>query len=392
MLFKNGYLRAKQRLLTDQKICKPNRDLFAKFFEYEEYKLQRQNGLMSLDEATYNTLSGYVNRLRNVNLWFNNKPWKDLTKHDIKRVYDGLEDGTIVNKRGMPFKDRRSYYNKIFKSKPFQMAGKADLAREAISFYTDRQEKVVRFLDKTNHRKLVSVSSNPLHLALFWLAWDVGENINTLLNLRKRDFTRQVNPDTQEPEYLVNFPKEHLKRSRQVRSEPTLYSQTVQYLDLVLDPLARDDRLFHFQHRQATKILKSAMERSGAVCCPQNDSIKWKDFRSGMACHLLKQGWTTDEVNFRLGHKPSSREIDVYVSHLAIDRRKPKKKLHDASLRRIEQDLEAARHREKQFGQRLRRQQEENDNLRSELNRTRDDLRHLREQIEQVLATRKKAG
>ena len=196
MTFKKRYERTKAVLLGNASICKDNRDLFTQFFEFEEYKLKRQNNLPRLDEACYKTLTGYISRLKNVNAWFNNKPWKDLTKEDIKRVYDALEDGQIKNKQGKPFEDRRSYYNKIFKSKPFRMVGKSELAKEVIEFYTDREQKEVRFVEEADFRKLVSVLSKPVHLFLFWLAWDVGENINTLLQLDKCDFTRQLNQDT----------------------------------------------------------------------------------------------------------------------------------------------------------------------------------------------------
>ena len=109
------YVRAKETLLSDASICKPNREVFGEFFGFEEYKLKRKNGLARLDDACYRTLYTYVIRLRNVNSWFANKPWKQLTANDIRRVYDGLEDGTIKNQRGTPVKDRASYYNKIFK-------------------------------------------------------------------------------------------------------------------------------------------------------------------------------------------------------------------------------------------------------------------------------------
>ena len=114
MGFQGMYERTLKSVLGDRAICKPNRDLFEEFFEYEEYKLKRTNNLSRLDEPSYKTLYGYLLGLKNVNQWFGNKPWKQLTKKDIKSVYDRLEDGEIKNKRGIPFQDRRSYYNKIF--------------------------------------------------------------------------------------------------------------------------------------------------------------------------------------------------------------------------------------------------------------------------------------
>src|SRR3989344_6858006 len=115
MIFKKQYERRVKELLQDGSICAANRKLFEDFFAFEEYKLKRQNGLRELDEASYKTLCYYVTRFKNVNTWFMNKSWRNLTKEDIKRVYDGLEDGKIVNGRGKPFADRNSYYNKVFK-------------------------------------------------------------------------------------------------------------------------------------------------------------------------------------------------------------------------------------------------------------------------------------
>ncbi len=382
------YERAKAALLGDKSICDDNRKLFAQFFSFEEIKLKRQNSLPSLDEPCYKTLIYYTQRFRNVNKWFRNKPWKDLTREDIQQVYDDLEEGRIRNRRGQRFGDRASYYNKVFKSKPFHLAGKADLARQVMEYHGDKRRKEVRFVTEETFRRMVSVLSKPIHLLLFWLAWDIGENINTLLQLSKKDFIRQVNEDSKDTEYLVNLPREKLKRSRQSRSEPSLYPETATYADMVLKRLKDDEPVFRFGYRQALKLMHQVVRKTGATCMPANDHASWKDLRSGMACHLLRQGWTTDEVNFRLGHTPSSREIDAYVSYLAIDRRKPKKKLYDGNLQRIEGELAQTKQREHLLNERTRRQGEENEALRLELVQTRRDLHDLSKRIERIIPRR----
>jgi len=384
MGLKERYERTKTALLTDRLICKENRTIFRQFFEFEEHKLKRQNGLPALDDASYKTLLTYIIRLRNATSWFKNKPWKDLTREDIQRVYDDLEEGRIRNKKRQRFEDRSSYYNKVFKSKPFALVGKADVAREVIEFSTNPRREV-RFITEETFSKMISAISNPAHLLLFWLAWDVGENINTLLQLTRRDFSRQTNDDTKEVEYLVNLPREKLKRSRQSRSEATLYPETAKYADIVLAALKEHERLFRFGYRQALKLMHSVVRKTGATCVPTNDRVSWKDLRSGMACQLLRSGWTTDEVNFRLGHKPSSKEIDAYVSYLAIDRRKPKKKLFDSNLQKIEGELQEAKQRERLLVERLRRQGEENQSLRTDLDETRRDLRELKTRVEGIM-------
>lgn len=146
MLLSKCYADLKKKLLSDNSICSENRRLFNEFFEFEERKLKRQNGLSSLDDGCYKTLCYYVLRFRNVNTWFKNKPWIKLGKFDIQKVYDDLEDGKIVNRFGKRYEDRSSYYSKVFKSKPFALAGKVDIAREVMEYHTDNVKKEVRFV------------------------------------------------------------------------------------------------------------------------------------------------------------------------------------------------------------------------------------------------------
>jgi hypothetical protein len=320
-----------------------------------------------------------------VNKWFNNKPWGELTAADIRRVYDGLESGSICNARGKRFIDTRTYYNKILKGKPFQLAGKLELAREVLEYFADRQNREVRYVEEAEFRKIVGVLSNPLHLFLVWLAFDVGENIDTLLRLQKLDFTRRLDTASGEIEYVVNLPKEKLKRSRTPRSEPTLHAETARYADIVLTKLRDQDLIFPFGYRHALKILQQAARRAGAVCSPKGGAVRWKDFRSGMACYLLKSGCSIEEVNARLGHRPSSRQIDVYVTFLALDRRRPKKVVDQSNLRQVHAELEELRHREVLSRQSMGRQSEENQTLRASLERTRRELHDLRELVQTAI-------
>lgn len=381
---KERYERAKARLLSDEAICQDNRTLFHDFFQFEEYKLKRMNSLRQLDESCYKTLYSYILSFRNVNKWFANKPWTELTSADIKHVYDDLEDGVILNQKGVPFEDRASYYNKVFKSKPFRLAGKSELAKDVIEFSTNKK-KDVRFVTEETFRDLVSVLNKPKHLLLFWLAWDIGENIDTLLQLTKSDFRRQENPHTREPEYLVHLAQHKLKRSRQSRSEPTLYPETVRYADMVLRDLSQTDPVFPFGYRQALKLLHASAKKTGATSMPNRQRVQWKDLRSGMASHLLKSGWTRDEVNARLGHVPHSNAIDAYINFLALDRDAPKRRLHSGQTQQLQSDLATARQQERLAHERLQRQETANEAMRTELLRTQLDVRRLREQVDQLI-------
>ena len=384
MAFKERYEKGKEKLLADDSICRANREVFKEFFDFEEYKLKRQNHLAELDEPSYNTLYCYIVGFRNVNAWFKNKPWKDLTKEDIKQVYDDLEDGRIRNKRGTAFRNKRSYYNKIFKSKPFRIVQKSDLAKDVIEFSTEwRQE--VSFVTEETFRTMVSVLSKPHHLLLFWLAWDIGENIGALLKLTKRDFVRQRNRDDGEPEYLVNLSRSKLKRSRQERSEPTLYRETVRFADMVLGELEVDDRVFKFGHRQALKVMHSVVKKTGTTCMPTGEAPRWKHLRSGMACHLLKSGCSREEVDARLGHRPGSRALEAYINYLALDRDKAKQKVHQSSLEAKQKHLDESRQRERLVKEAVQRQLKENNAMRKELDQTKIGLERLKKVVEQIL-------
>lgn len=377
MGLKERFESAKARLLADEAICLENRELFRSFYDFQEYKLKRRNGLAALDDGCYKTLYVYISRFKHVNAWFDNKPWVELTREDIQRVYDGLEDGTILTLKGTPFKDRQSYYNKIFKSKPFRLAGKAELAKDVIEFARPQAEDV-RFVTEETFRQLADFVSDPRKKALLWLAWDIGENIDTLLQLTPANFTRQSNRYSAEPEYIVNLPQRKIKRSRQSRSEPTLYAETVKWLDIALRDVAPRDRIFAFGYRQALKTMHQAVRKSGATTMPNGDPARWKDLRSGMACHLLKLGWSRDEVNARLGHTPQSSALNAYINYLAIDREKPKQRLVQTTSESLHHELAQAKQQTTLLAEQLRRQDEANRWLREELLAIRQDLVRLR--------------
>lgn len=375
--FEPRYLKAKEELLSSKTICEENRKLFSKFFEQQEYKLKRINNLSKLDDSTYKTLYHYIMRFKNVNKWFNNKPLVNITKKEIKDVYDRLEDGEIVNSKGKKFESKDDYYSKVFKSKLFKLAGKDNLAREVIE-YSGSNKKAVRFITEADFKKVVNSTFKPLHKLLIWLAWDIGENINSLLKLRKVDFYKQQNPHTKEPEYMVNLRKDILKRSRTERSEITNYPETVQLLDQILPDYSDYEMVFNFDYANSKKIIDRAVKRANVKCIPNGEKVTWKDLRSGMACDLLKKGWSTDEVNARLGHKPSSDEIDKYVNFLAIDRHRPKRKMTQFTINNLKEELEEIKEMNKLE---IRR----NESLKEQLELQQKQMDYLQKQFTQFL-------
>jgi hypothetical protein len=372
--FKKYYESAIKNLLNDKEICKENIKLFSTFFEEQKYKLKRIRGLRYLDEGNYKTLGGYITKLRRVNSWFNNKAWVDLTEKDIKKVYDDLEDGNIKRANGKPYENLDdSYYSKIFKSRPFEIAGKRELAKKVISFRTGKK-KEVRFIDEDDFRKLVDNVYKSLNKLLFWLAFDIGENINSLLRLTRRDFHKQQNPHTKEPEYRINLRQEILKRSRRARSEITNYNETVQLLDQILTDLKDEDRIFYFSYSTAKFSIDRAATNSKIKCTPNNEKPTWKDLRSSMACDLLTKGWSTDEVNSRLGHSPSSDEIDKYINFLAIDRHTPKKKIQEFTVNKLKEEIEESKERERLQAVRL-------ENVQKQMQSQQEQMQSMKESI-----------
>ena len=362
MSYKEQYQRAKECLLNDETICEENRKLFEEYFAFQEYKLKRINRLSELDDGTHKTLLFYASRFRTVNRWFGNRPWTSLTKEDIKKVYDDVEDGIIRTLSGKYFKGRDTYYKKILCGKPFEMAGKRDMAKEAMA-YRYREEDEVRFIDEASFRKILGVVIKPKHRLFLWLAFDLGENAGALLQLAKHSFARRVDEFSKEPEYAVALLREILKRSRTPRTGTTNYKETVELLDLVLRDLGDDELVFDFGTRMAAKILDRATRITGVRCMPTGQKVTPKDLRSSMACDLLSKGWTTDEVNQRLGHKPSSRVIDKYVNWMALDGRQPKRKLYEHRVSHFKREIDTLRDREKLSQQRQRSMQEQVDQL-----------------------------
>ena len=310
-------------------------------------------------------------------------PLKNITKEDIKRVYEDLEDGRLLNSYGKPFEDRASYYSKVFKGKLFRMIKKNDIAEDVLEFSKPEKNKgKVRFFIKEDYDKMSMVTIKLSHKVLLQLCWDIGENIMTILQLQKKDCQRRINEETKEAEYLINLPREKIKRSRTSRTELTNYPETVELLDLLfrqgkrvfisnpkgkdfrvhhnpdgtrtniygcweISPFNDDDYLFDYGHKQAEHVFRRVTRITGVKCKPNGERPTLKDLRSSMACHLLKQGWSIEEVKGRMGHKPSSKAIDRYVTFLALDRHKPKQRMNENQLNICQAELAAARNRER---------------------------------------------
>lgn len=362
MTWQTRYEERKKTLLTDKAINPKNRKFWGEFFEKQEYKLKRNNGLRKLDESCYQTLYSYCTRFVTVNEWFGNKAWKDLTEADIQKAFDGIEDGKIKKPNGEPYGDAPTYYRKIWKGKPFKMLGKKELVEKVMEDYKPNGKAEVRFMEELIVWQLIDTAIRLEHKTLLALGWDVGENCGALLQLEARDCIRQVN-DMGEGEYRVNLRKEILKRSRTARSEITNFRRTVEFLDLILKNKEPHEKLFDFGLRQAEKMFNRAVKIVGAKVLPNGDKPTLKDLRSSMACHLLKEGWSESEVNARLGHSVGSKELGRYVNYLALDRGKPKKKIYENQISKLTAKVEGFENAENLKDRRIEELQERLDKM-----------------------------
>ena len=200
---------------------------------------------------------------------------------------------------------------------------------------------------------------------LLWLVWDVGENASSLLRLKKKEFERRVNELTGEVEDAVTLRREILKRSRLSRNMITNYKDMVRFLDLVLRDLKPDEQVLGFGPQMAAKLLDRATKMTRVHCIPRGQEMRLKDLRSSMTCNLLSKGWTTDEVNRRLGRRPSLREIDKYVNWLTLDGHQPKRKFHEHQVSQLARDIDELRDREKLAQHRHESMQKQVDRLRA---------------------------
>lgn len=340
MEHKDKYLKSKERLFKDKSICNDNKELFKKTLEYLEKKLRRKNNLEVLDEGCYKTLYHYVNKFENVNQWFKNKPIDELNEKQIKEVLVNFQDNKIKKKNGQPYQDKKSYYSKIFKGKLFEFAGKKEIVRKIMEeeFFSSNKQEEVRFIESKDVEQIIKTAIQFEHKCFLQLYWDIGENPFSLLQLQKKD-CRKILDDKKQPKYNIHLRKEILKRSRTPRVTTTMYNETCEFLDELLEDKEDNDLLFNFGVRQCEKFFSRAVEKLKIKTIPGGDRPKLKDIRSSMACHLLKLKVPQPQINGRLGHRPSSPVIDRYINYLNLNKDNTNEIVFESSLKELQEKI-----------------------------------------------------
>lgn len=402
MGFKERYEKGKEELLTDNSICKENRDLFSKFFDYQEIKLRRMNGLAKVDEASYKTLYTYVYRFRIVNGWFDNTPLPKITKKQFDKVFNNLCDGKIKNSNGKPIKDIDSYVYKIFKSKLFKLAGLTNIVEESLEFYKSNHKTVANFIEEKNMMMIIEHISKPKMKTLITLAFDIGENVSSLLLLKKKDFRREFNPVTKEYEYHIHLRKDNLKRSRLERTEITRLQKSVELLDFMLKDLDNEEYIFTREDnmvrsdgvvvkdiplslRSAEIFFERVVEKLGIKTIPKGERPKLKDIRSSMACDCLKKDWTREEINSRLGHSINSRVLEPYVNFLALDKQKPKVREYKENIQGLNEKMVEQKNVNSILDKKVKEQENEIDKLKEEYKKVSFEKEDMNKKIDMLM-------
>lgn len=323
------YKKQKELLKKDTTILPENRKIILKFLEHAEDKLKRRKGRGRVEQIRYcKTLLKKIDLLKNTDRFFK-KHFKDITKKDIERVYNALEDGKIKSLKGAAYKfsSRNDFYKKVFKSDFFEFIGKKDLAKEVITRESS-DEGEVKFFEFEDLQKMASLCKSLQRELFLYLLFDTSMRIGTLLNMRCSDFEKRHNLDTKRDYYLFHIRKEYTK-SKVDRTDALLIDRTNELLDIALQDKKPEELLFKWGYGNARKIIFDVTRRAKITTKPQGKPVSIHDFRKSGATYLLSRGFNIDYVKARLGHKPSSSVIDRYVNYLGLNANKTIKQSQD---------------------------------------------------------------
>jgi integrase len=317
-------------------IREDNRKIARKWIDGEEERLANINGYSPVARnRNAKTLCKNLGYLKNILYWFNDKSLTEITKDDIKRVYQGIEKGEITTLLGRVLADssKKDYYGKMFKSGFFKFFNKHGYGQEII-LRKIKEDTEVRFFEEKTFKKIVNNTKLKSHEMLFYLLFDTGIEISAILQLIAQDFTLQSD-ETGDSYYVVHVPNEISKKTRPKRDIFIHFEKTNELLKSYLNNLRPEDKLFNFGEKNIGNVLKDIVINNNLKVIPSLTKIQIKDFRSSAACYFLTQGWSTDEIKQRLGHKPSSTVIDKYVNYLCLNQKKKREQVQQINLKEI---------------------------------------------------------
>ena len=150
------------------------------------------------------------------------------------------------------------------------------------------------------------------------LSFDLCLRIGETMNLMKSDFEKRYNENTKQHYYKIRIRKD-ITKSKKERRISTLMKESTNLLDRYLKSLKKDEILFPDSYENYRKMIQRISVKNEVKCQPDNNPVTPHVLRKSGATYWLRRGFSIDQIKARLGHKPSSRVIDAYVSYLGLD-------------------------------------------------------------------------
>mgnify|MGYP003646219885 CR=1 FL=1 len=316
--FKNSVLNT---ITNNPDISEYNKKLLVKWLHEKKSQLQSRKGIEIESEMRWSkTIAKYVCQAKNVGMWFPDKKLDKLSENDIKKFYTDFETGKIKNqrKKGFSRKSKDDYYSKIFKGSLGKFLGINQMCIDIMIREAETTPEV-KFIWKEDLDTLVKSTNLLKYKVYMLLSFDLCLRVGETLQLEKRDFQLRYNENTKQNYYKVRIRKE-ITKSQKERRNGTLIPETTELLERYLKTLKNPtDLLFPDSYQNYRQVVYRLTEKTGVRCQPDNQLVTTHVFRKAGATHWLKRGFSIDQVKNRLGHKPSSRVIDLYVSYLGLD-------------------------------------------------------------------------
>ena len=311
-------------ILNNKNIHNHNKKLLDKWLIQKKNELRSKKGFEIESEIRWSkTIIKYLRQCKNVGEWFGDKYLDQLTKKDIEKFYNDFESGKIKNKLGNPFtrKSKDDYYSKIFKRGLGEYLGINQICKK-IMIREPESTAEVKFFWQEDLDVLIKETKKLKYKIFMAISFDLCLRVGETIQLTKSDFEKRFNDRTKQHYYKVRIRKE-ITKSKKERRISSLIPMTTELLDKYLDQLkSNDELLFPDSYENYRKVVQQISKRAGVTTQPDAKPITPHVFRKSGATHWLKRGFTIDQVKSRLGHKPSSRVIDLYVSYLGLDEEK----------------------------------------------------------------------
>lgn len=332
---------ALNRLEEDESLPKHNREIVLEYIKQKKVELLEgytDEELKVQRIRSAKTLHKYVMILGNICKWF-----PDLRKIDEAELRDfklKFYSGQLVTRTNKTKFYRPDYEKKVIKSDFFKyFLGYRDLVEKVFTGKTKGETNTVSFIEIEDLRKIVDQITVMHGKVAMWVMFSTGLRIGTYLQLKKKDFELKYNNDTKVYYYLIHISKD-ITKSKADRTIPVVIDECNDLLRRYLEPMRDEHFLSEVSYNAVLKMLKVATENAGVVTKPKGEAMHPHILRKSATLHLLNAGYSVDQVKMMLGHKPSSKVIDVYLNYSGLDMKPIIDKVQSADVDKLRKELE----------------------------------------------------